>query len=96
MRRLLERQYRSAFRRVQSLQIELAGHVYSAQRRREAEQKLQEAMTRLDRARRELLADRGRGRETAEVGAARSQCQGRAARAQTMQCDAARRRGWQV
>ena len=49
-----ERAYRSAFRKVEALQIELARHVYSVQRRQEAERKLQEAMARLDHARREL------------------------------------------
>ncbi|MGH9415137.1 MAG: hypothetical protein ACRD01_00770 [Terriglobales bacterium] len=53
-----ERAYRSAFRKVEALQIELARHVYSVQRRLEAEHKLQEAMVVLDRARRELLLQR--------------------------------------
>ncbi|HZT74890.1 MAG TPA: hypothetical protein VE996_14700 [Terriglobales bacterium] len=50
-----ERAYRSAFRRVEALQIELARHVYSVQRRQEAERKLEEAMKALDAARRDLL-----------------------------------------
>jgi len=50
-----ERTYRSAFRRVEALQIELARHVYSVQRRQDAERKLEEAMRTLDRARKELL-----------------------------------------
>lgn len=50
-----ERAYRSAFRRVEALQIELARHVYSVQRRQDAERKLEEAMKVLDIARRELL-----------------------------------------
>lgn len=50
-----ERAYRSAFRRVEALQIELARHVYSVQRRQDAERKLTDAMTALDRARRDLL-----------------------------------------
>jgi hypothetical protein len=37
------------------LQIELARHVYSVQRRQEAERKLEEAMKALDAARRDLL-----------------------------------------
>lgn len=53
-----ERAYRSAFRKVEALQIELARHVYSVQRRVEAERKLQDAMAVLDRARRELLQQR--------------------------------------
>lgn len=56
-----ERAYRSAFRKVEALQIELARHAYSVQRRVEAERKLQEAMTALDRARRELLQQRRAG-----------------------------------
>ncbi|MGH9534339.1 MAG: hypothetical protein ACRD2E_05720 [Terriglobales bacterium] len=55
-----ERAYRSAFRRVEALQIELARHVYSVQRRRDAERKLDDAMAVLDAARRTLLALRGR------------------------------------
>jgi hypothetical protein len=50
-----ERAYRSAFRKVEALQIELARHVYSVQRRLEAERKLEEAMKILDRARKELI-----------------------------------------
>jgi anaerobic glycerol-3-phosphate dehydrogenase len=50
-----ERAYRSAFRKVEALQIELARHVYSVQRRQEAERKLEEAMKMLDRARKELI-----------------------------------------
>lgn len=53
-----ERAYRSAFRKMEALQIELARHVYSVQRRLEAERKLQDAMAVLDRARRELLRQR--------------------------------------
>lgn len=55
-----ERAYRSAFRKVEALQIELARHVYSVQRRVEAERKLQEAMQMLDHARRELIQSRRR------------------------------------
>jgi hypothetical protein len=50
-----ERAYRSAFRKVEALQIELARHVYSVQRRLEAERKLEEAMKVLDRARKDLI-----------------------------------------
>lgn len=50
-----ERAYRSAFRKVEALQIELARHVYSVQRRLDAERKLQEAMAALDVARKALL-----------------------------------------
>lgn len=46
-----ERAYRSAYRKVEALQIELARHVYSIQRRQDAERKLQDAMTVLDRTR---------------------------------------------
>lgn len=53
-----ERAYRSAFRKVEALQIELARHVYSVQRRQEAERKLQEAMAVLDRTRRALIETR--------------------------------------
>lgn len=60
-----ERAYRSAFRRVEALQIELARHVYSVQRRQEAERKLEEAMKVLDRARRELLLLRNRHKQAA-------------------------------
>ena len=55
-----ERSYRSAFRRVEALQIELARHVYSVQRRQEAERKLEEAMRVLDRARASLMLLRQR------------------------------------
>lgn len=55
-----ERAYRSAFRRVEALQIELARHVYSVQRRQDAERKLEEAMKALDTARRDLLKLRNR------------------------------------
>jgi hypothetical protein len=57
-----ERAYRSAFRKVEALQIELARHVYSVQRRLDAEHKLQDAMVVLDRARRELIKTRRRPR----------------------------------
>lgn len=60
-----ERAYRSAFRKVEALQIELARHVYSVQRRQEAERKLQEAMAVLDRTRRDLIALRNRQRRPA-------------------------------
>ncbi|HVA65283.1 MAG TPA: hypothetical protein VNF74_16295 [Terriglobales bacterium] len=60
-----ERAYRSAFRRVEALQIELARHVYSVQRRVEAERKLQEAMAVLDRTRRELIKLRNQQRHAA-------------------------------
>jgi anaerobic glycerol-3-phosphate dehydrogenase len=60
-----ERAYRSAFRKVEALQIELARHVYSVQRRQDAERKLNEAMAVLDRARRELLLQRNRPRQAA-------------------------------
>ena len=50
-----ERTYRSAFRKVEALQIELARHVYSVQRRQDAERKLEDAMQLLDRARKELI-----------------------------------------
>ena len=60
-----ERAYRSAFRKVEALQIELARHVYSVQRRMDAERKLQEAMQVLDRTRRDLLKDRRRQRHAA-------------------------------
>lgn len=58
-----ERAYRSAFRRVEALQIELARHVYSVQRRQDAERKLEEAMKALDAARRELLKLRNRQKQ---------------------------------
>jgi len=60
-----ERAYRSAFRKVEALQIELARHVYSVQRRLDAERKLQEAMATLDRARRELIKERNKLRQIA-------------------------------
>lgn len=60
-----ERAYRSAFRRVEALQIELARHVYSVQRRQEAERKLQEAMAVLDRTRRELIELRNQNKKQA-------------------------------
>ncbi len=60
-----ERAYRSAFRRVEALQIELARHVYSVQRRQDAERKLRDAMTVLDRTRRELINQRNRQRQAA-------------------------------
>ncbi|MGH9466922.1 MAG: hypothetical protein ACRD1Y_06165 [Terriglobales bacterium] len=50
-----ERAYRSAYRKVEALQIELARHVYSIQRRQEAERKLLEAMAVLDRTRIEVI-----------------------------------------
>lgn len=50
-----ERAYRSAYRKVEALQIELARHVYSIQRRQDAERKLQEAMAVLDRTRTEVI-----------------------------------------
>jgi len=50
---------------VEALQIELARHVYSVQRRQEAERKLQEAMAVLDRTRRDLIALRNRQRRPA-------------------------------
>jgi anaerobic glycerol-3-phosphate dehydrogenase len=61
----VERAYRSAFRKVEALQIELARHVYSVQRRQDAERKLEEAMKILDRTRRELLKQRNGQREVA-------------------------------
>jgi anaerobic glycerol-3-phosphate dehydrogenase len=60
-----ERAYRSAFRKVEALQIELARHVYSVQRRQDAERKLKDAMAILDRTRRELILQRNRLRQTA-------------------------------
>ncbi|MGH9482659.1 MAG: hypothetical protein ACRD1L_11280 [Terriglobales bacterium] len=60
-----ERAYRAAFRKVEALQIELARHVYSVQRRQEAERKLHEAMAVLDRARHELLQARNQQRQAA-------------------------------
>lgn len=60
-----ERAYRSAYRKVEALQIELARHVYSIQRRQDAERKLQEAMADLDRTRREVLKLRNRQRQAA-------------------------------
>lgn len=60
-----ERAYRSAFRKVEGLQIELARHVYSVQRRMEAERKLHDAMARLDRARQELIKVRHEQRQAA-------------------------------
>lgn len=58
-----ERAYRSAFRKVEALQIELARHVYSVQRRQEAERKLHDAMAVLDRTRRELIKQRNSQRQ---------------------------------
>ncbi len=60
-----ERAYRSAFRKVEALQIELARHVYSVQRRQEAERKLSEALAVLDRTRRELIQQRNHPRAAA-------------------------------
>jgi hypothetical protein len=60
-----ERAYRSAFRKVEALQIELARHVYSVQRRLDAERKLVEAISTLDQARRELLKLRNGQRQAA-------------------------------
>jgi hypothetical protein len=60
-----ERAYRSAFRKVEALQIELARHVYSVQRRQEAERKLEEAMRLLDRARKELIKLRNANKQAA-------------------------------
>ncbi len=60
-----ERAYRSAFRKVEALQIELARHVYSIQRRQEAERKLEQAMKTLDEARRELLKIRNLQKQAA-------------------------------
>lgn len=60
-----ERAYRSAFRKVEALQIELARHVYSVQRRQDAERKLEEAMRLLDRARKELLKLRNANKQVA-------------------------------
>ncbi|HWG37921.1 MAG TPA: hypothetical protein VN690_09420 [Terriglobales bacterium] len=60
-----ERAYRSAFRKVEALQIELARHVYSVQRRQDAERKLQEAMAVLDRTRRDLITLRNQQRRSA-------------------------------
>lgn len=60
-----ERAYRSAFRKVEALQIELARHVYSVQRRQEAERKLQEAMAVLDRTRKALIEVRHQQRQRA-------------------------------
>jgi len=60
-----ERAYRSAFRKVEALQIELARHVYSVQRRQEAERKLQEAMAVLDRTRKALIEIRHQQRQRA-------------------------------
>lgn len=60
-----ERAYRSAFRKVEALQIELARHVYSVQRRQDAERKLQEAMAALDRTRRDLITLRNQQRRSA-------------------------------
>ncbi len=57
-----ERAYRSAFRRVEALQIELARHVYSVQRRQDAERKLETAMAALDAARHDLLLLRNRNK----------------------------------
>ena len=47
------------------MQIELARHVYSVQRRQEAERKLQEAMAVLDRTRRELIELRNQNKKQA-------------------------------
>lgn len=60
-----ERAYRSAFRKVEALQIELARHVYSVQRRQDAERKLDEAMKLLDRARKELIKLRNEHKQAA-------------------------------
>lgn len=60
-----ERAYRSAYRKVEALQIELARHVYSIQRRLDAERKLQEAMAELDRTRKEVIQLRNRLRQAA-------------------------------
>lgn len=60
-----ERAYRSAFRKVEALQIELARHVYSVQRRQDAERKLEEAMRLLDRARKELIKLRNANKQAA-------------------------------
>lgn len=60
-----ERAYRSAFRKVEALQIELARHVYSVQRRQEAERKLQEAMAVLDRTRGAVIRLRNEQKRTA-------------------------------
>lgn len=60
-----ERAYRSAFRKVEALQIELARHVYSVQRRQDAERKLEEAMRLLDRARKELIKLRNAHKQAA-------------------------------
>lgn len=60
-----ERAYRSAYRRVEALQIELARHVYSVQRRQDAERKLEEAMKVLDHARRDLLLLRNQHKQAA-------------------------------
>ncbi len=60
-----ERAYRSAYRKVEALQIELARHVYSVQRRQEAERKLEQAMRLLDRARREVLKLRNQQKQAA-------------------------------
>ncbi|MGH9476103.1 MAG: hypothetical protein ACRD1C_07195 [Terriglobales bacterium] len=55
-----ERAYRSAFRKVEALQVELARHVYSVQRRQEAERKLHEAMAILDRTRGAVISLRNK------------------------------------
>jgi anaerobic glycerol-3-phosphate dehydrogenase len=60
-----ERAYRSAYRKVEALQIELARHVYSIQRRQDAERKLQEAMAELDRTRKDVIKLRNRMRQAA-------------------------------
>lgn len=60
-----ERAYRSAFRKVEALQIELARHVYSVQRRQDAERKLEEAMRLLDRARKDLIKLRNANKQAA-------------------------------
>ncbi|HEY7856838.1 MAG TPA: hypothetical protein VIC32_10360 [Terriglobales bacterium] len=59
-----ERAYRSAFRKVEALQIELARHVYSVQRRLDAEKKLGEATAALDKARADLIEWRTRQRKS--------------------------------
>ena len=59
-----ERAYRSAFRKVEALQIELARHVYSVQRRLDAENKLGEATAALDKARADLIEWRTRQRKS--------------------------------
>jgi len=59
-----ERAYRSAFRKVEALQIELARHVYSVQRRLDAERKLAEATAALDKARADLIEWRTRQRKS--------------------------------